>query len=176
MLEYASQGKFNKHSGEIKLLRNLKKYKRCITVRLILKGKSGKKTLLTNFLVLTCGFRYFWKWGNIRKSVRWKRRLRLLCTLWIGVSRKFQLHFTLMFQLRYYKMVQSLGMQKLVSKITWIWTSHKQWKAQKVQNWCAFVQKKDNIPLAKIYTVDSSTITFNYLCVESPNYLPFLKP
>ena len=39
-----------------------------------------------------------------------------------------------------------------------------------------FCPKKNNIPLAKIYTVDSSTITFNYLCVESPNYLPFLKP
>ena len=151
MLEYASQGKFNKHSGEIKLLRNLKKYKRCITVRLILKGKSGKKTLLTNFLVLTCGFRYFWKWGNIRKRVRWNRRLRLLCTLWIGVSRKFHLHFTLMFQLRYYKMVQSLGMQKLVSKITGIWTtSDKQWKVQKVEIWWTFVQKNTFLQLKHI--------------------------
>ena len=34
-----------------------------------------------------------------------------------------------LFQRRYYKMVQSLGMQKLVSKITAIWTtSEKQWK------------------------------------------------
>ena len=151
MLEYASQGKFNKHSGEIKLLRNLKKYKRCITVRLILKGKSGKKTLLTNFLVLTCGFRYFWKWGNIRKRVHWNKALRLLCTLWIGVSRKFHLHFTLMFQLRYYKMVQSLGMQKLVSKITGIWTtSDKQWKVQKVEIWWAFVQKNTFLQLKHI--------------------------
>ena len=34
---------------------------------------------------------------------------------------------------RYYKMVQSLGMQKLVSKFTGIWTtSDKQWQVQKV--------------------------------------------
>ena len=107
--------------------------------------------------------RYFWKWGNIRKRVRWNRRLRLLCTLWIGVSRKFHLHFTLMFQLRYYKMVQSLGMQKLVSKITGIWTiSEKQWKVQRVEIWWSHS--------AKTYTVDLSNITFNYLCVDSPNY------
>ena len=80
-------------------------------------------TLLTYFLVLTCEFRYFWKWGAIRIRVPRNRRLRLLGTLWIGVSRKFNLHFTLMFQLRYCKMVQSLVMQKLVSKITGIWTT-----------------------------------------------------
>ena len=41
--------------------------------------------------------------------------MRLLCTLWTGISRKFHLHFALMFQwLRYYNMVQSVGMfQKL---------------------------------------------------------------
>ena len=123
-------------------------------------------------MVLTCGFRYFWKWGNIRKKVHWNRRLRILCTLWIGISRKFHLHFTLMFQLRYYKMVQSLGMQKLVSKITGIWTtSEKQWKVQEVEIWWAFVQKKPHIPWAKTYTVDLSNITFNNLRVESPNYL-----
>ena len=44
-------------------------------------------------------------------------------------------------------MVQSLGTQKLVEKITGIWiTSEKQWKAQKVEIWWAFVQK--NIPSA----------------------------
>ena len=123
-------------------------------------------------MVITCGFRYFWKWGNIRKRVRWNRRLRLFCTLWIGVSRKFHLHFTLMFQLRYYKMVQSLGMQKLVSKITGIWTiSDKQWKVQKVEIWWAFVQKNTFLQLKHyIATVDLSNITFNYLCVDSPNY------
>ena len=41
---------------------------------------------------LTWGLRYFWKRGNIRKRVHWNRRLRLLCTLCIGVSRKFTLY------------------------------------------------------------------------------------
>ena len=68
-------------------------------------------------------------------------------------------------------MVQSLGIQKLVSKITGIWTtSDKQWKVQRVEIWWAFVQKK-YIPSAKTYTVDLSNITFNYLCVDLPNYL-----
>ena len=69
-------------------------------------------------------------------------------------------------------MVQILGIQKLISKITVIWTtSDKQWKVQKVEIWWAFVKKK-NIPSAKtLYTVDLSNITFNYLCADSPNYL-----
>ena len=47
-----------------------------------------------------------------------------------------------MFWLRCYKMVQSLGIQKLVWKITGIWTtSGKQWEVQKVEIWWAFVQK-----------------------------------
>ena len=58
-------------------------------------------------------------------------------------------------------MVQSLGIQKLVSKIKRIWTtSDKQWKVQKVEIWWAFVQKK-YIPSAQTYTVDLS---------DSPNY------
>ena len=40
--------------------------------------------------------------------LKWNRRSRLLSTLFIGVSRKFHLHFTFMFWLRYYKMMQSL--------------------------------------------------------------------
>ena len=69
-------------------------------------------------------------------------------------------------------MVQSLGMQKLVSKITGIWTtSDKQWKVQKSWNLMGFCPKK-YIPSAKtIYKVDLSNIAFNYLCVDSPNYL-----
>ena len=56
-------------------------------------------------------------------------------------------------------MVQSLGIQKLVSKITGIWaTSDKQGKVQKVEIWWAFLQKK-YIPSAKtLYTVDLSNI------------------
>ena len=89
--------------------------------------------------------RYFWKRGNIRKCVRWNRRLRLICTLCNEVSRKLHLHFILMFLLRYYRMVQ-LSLYKnwlLVSKITrGIWTnSEKQWKVQKVEiRWATFVE------------------------------------
>ena len=39
-------------------------------MRLILKDKRG----------------YFLKWGNIRNIVHWNRRLRLFCTLFIGIS------------------------------------------------------------------------------------------
>ena len=121
----------------------------------------------------------FWKGGNIKKRVQWNRRLRLLCTLCIGIWRKFHLHFTLMFQLRYNKMVQSLYKSWLLaSKFKWeIWTtSDKQRKVQKVEIWWAtFVQKmhlsKKYIPSAKTsHTEDSSNITFNYLCENSPNY------
>ena len=104
--------------------------------------------------------------------VHWNRRLRLLCTLYTGVSRKFHLHFTLVFQLRNYKMVQSLYKNwSLVSKIIrQIWTtSDKQWEVQQVEICCnAFVQKihfsKKYIPSAKIwYAENLSNINFNYL-------------
>ena len=56
-----------------------------------LEEQEWQKALFANLLVLTCEFRYFWKWGNIRKRVGWNGRLRLLCTLCIPVSRKFDL-------------------------------------------------------------------------------------
>ena len=62
--------------------------------------------------------------------------MRLLCTLCIGVSRKLHLHFTFLFSLRYYKMVQNWYKNWLqVSKTTWgIWeTLYKQWKVHKVE-------------------------------------------
>ena len=128
--------------------------------------------MLTNLLVLTCGFRYFWKWRNIRKKARWNRRLKILCTLWIGISRKFHLHFTLMFQLRYYKMVESLGMQKLVSKITGIWTtSDMQWKVQKVEIWWTFVQKNTFLQL-KHYIHNFHNTTPLYLFSSNITYFP----
>ena len=55
--------------------------------------------------------RYFWKRGNIRKRVCWNRRLRLLFTLCIRVSRKFYLH--LCFKLRYYIQNGAKFLQKL---------------------------------------------------------------
>ena len=97
--------------------------------------------------------------------------MRLLCTLCIGLSRKFHVHFTIMFWLRYYKMVQILYKNwLLVSKIAWgIWTtSDKQWKVQKVEiRWVTFVQKIHSTKT--LYTEDSSNITFNYLRKSSSN-------
>ena len=55
--------------------------------------------------------KYFWKRGNIRKRVCWNRRLRLLFTLCIRVSRKFYLH--LCFKLRYYIQNGAKFLQKL---------------------------------------------------------------
>ena len=127
------------------------------------------------FLVLTSGFRYIWKWWKIRKKVCWNRKMRLL---WSGISRKFYLHFSFMFSLlRYYKMVQRLGIQKPVSKITGIWaTSDKQWKVQKFESWWALLQKK-YIPSTKtLCTVDLFNITFNYLCRFTNLLISFLKP
>ena len=58
-------------------------------------------------------------------------------------------------------MVQRLGIQKEVSKITGVWASDKQWKVQKVWNLIGFSPKK-YIPSAKtIYTVHPANITFN---------------
>ena len=55
--------------------------------------------------------RYFWKRENIRKKLCWNRRLRLLFTLWIRVSRKFYLQ--LFFKLRYYIQHAAKILQKL---------------------------------------------------------------
>ena len=126
------------------------------------------------FVSFDLGVEILLKKREHQKRVRWNTRLRLLCTLCIGVSRKFHLHFTLMFYLRYYKMVQSLYKNwLLVSKITWgIWkTSDKQWKVQN-SKLNGLLLPKNYISSAKtLYAVDLSNITFNYLCVDSPNYL-----
>ena len=63
---------------------------------------------------------------------------------------------------------KSLGIQKLLSKITGMWATDKQSKVQQVEIWWTFVQRK-YIPSAKTYKVDLSNIIFNYLCVDSPN-------
>ena len=81
-----------------KTLRSLKKYKKMYPW--VYSWRTRLRVVKNSLPVFWfCGFRYFWKWGNIRKRVRWNRRLRLVCTLYIGVSRKFHLHFTLMFWL-----------------------------------------------------------------------------
>ena len=82
-------------------------------------GQRWWKTLLTYLLVITWELIYFSKRGNIWKMVLWSRRLRLLCTLCIGISKKFLLHFTIMLLLSYYKMVQSFYKNwLLVLKVT----------------------------------------------------------
>ena len=104
--------------------------------------------------------RYFRKRGNIRKRVCWNRRLRLLFTLCIKVSRKFYFH--LFFKLRYHKQNGAKVLQ-----ITWgIWkTSNRQ---SKVQSWnlmsyfCpknTFLQLEQYIP--KIYLTLLSTTCVN---------------
>ena len=68
-------------------------------------------------------------------------------------------------------MVQSLHKSwLLVSKITWrIWKTSET-SSGKFKNLMGFCVQK-YIPSAKTYTEDLSNITFNYLCVDSPNYL-----
>ena len=100
----------------------------------------------------------------------------LLCKLCIGVSRKFHLHFTLIFYLRYYKMVQNLYKNwLLVLKITrGVWTSsYKQWKVQKVELWWVnyFCPKYTCCSAKTLYTQDLSNVPFNYLCEKPQNYL-----
>ena len=100
--------------------------------------------------------------------MRWNRRLRLLClhTLcWI--SRKFHLHFTLMFLLKYYKMVESLCKSLFKNHMTNLINFRQAVESPKSWNLMGFCPKK-YIPSAK---VDLSNIAFNYLCVDSPNYL-----
>ena len=50
------------------------------------------KNTAYQFISSNLGIDIFLKRGNIRERVHWNIRLRLLCTLCIGVSRKFHLH------------------------------------------------------------------------------------
>ena len=116
-----------------KTLRSLKKYERMYPW-----GWSWRTRVVNNtdyqFVGCNLGVEIFLKKREHQKRVLWNRRLRLLCALCTGVSRKFNLHFTLMFYTKYlYKNWH------LVSKITWrIWiTSNKQSKVQKVEIWWA---------------------------------------
>ena len=119
-------------------------------------------------MVLTCGLRYFWKRGNMRKRVFWNRGLRLLCTLWGRGFKKIQ--FTVYIRVLA-KMLQN------GAKFRYTEAGFKNYRnlnifrqavgSSKRWNLMGFCPKKC-IPSAK---VDSSNITFNYLCVDSPNYL-----
>ena len=125
---------------------------------------------------LTWGFKSFWKWGNIRRRLRWNRRLRLFCTLWIRVSRKLHVHLTLMFQLRYYNMMQ-LGIKswfQLLQEFEQLQTISGKSKKFKFDG----ILSKKYIPSAKTYAVDLSNITFKQLlvCRFTKLLMSFLKP
>ena len=106
--------------------------------------------------------------------MRWNRRIRLLCTLWIGISSKI-IPFTLYAYVLVAKILQNSAKPRYtkasfknyrnLNNLRQAVESPKSW------NLMGFSPKK-YIPSAKtLYTVDLSNITFNYLCVDSPNYL-----
>ena len=116
-----------------------------------LEGQGWWKILFTSLFVLTCGFRYFWKWGNIRKRVRWNRRVvqySLHFVLRLHENSMY-IHFTLMLMTKWCKVYTKADSW---FQITWrIWaTSDKQWKVQKVEIWWAFVQKNKFLQLKHI--------------------------
>ena len=51
------------------------------------------------FVASNLGIQIFLKEKEHQERVRWNKRLRVLCTLHIGVSRKFHSHFTVIFTL-----------------------------------------------------------------------------
>ena len=137
-----------------------------------LEEQEWQKALFANLLVLTCEFRYFWKWGNIRKRVGWNGRLRLLCTLCIPVSRKFDL-----VTLYTYVLAKILQNGAKLSD-SWFHKSHEE--LEQLQSSCGKFKKlkfngllsKKYIPSPKtLYTEDLPNITLNYLylCENSPN-------
>ena len=87
--------KFNKHSGERQKPKEFKE------IRMYPWGQSWRTRVVNNigyqFVGSNLGAEIFLKKREIRNMVRWNRSLRLLCTLFMRVSRTFHLHFTLMF-------------------------------------------------------------------------------
>ena len=135
-------------------------------------GQGWQTTLFINLSVVTWVVKIFLKRGNIRKRVRLNRRLRLLCTLCIGASRKFNLHFTLnvlakiLKWCKVYTKTDSL-FQISHEKFGQLQTSNRKSKELKFDE---LLLSKKYIPSAKkLYTEDLSIITFNYLCENSPN-------
>ena len=66
-----------------------------------MKEKGGKKYCLP-FFGCNLGALTFMKKREHQEKGELNRRLRLLCTFCIGVSRKLRLHFTVMFYVRCY--------------------------------------------------------------------------
>ena len=113
---------------------------------------------MTSLLLLTWGLRYFWKRKNTLKRVCWSRTLRLiLLTLCVGVSRWFHLHFTLMFWLRYYKMVQSLY-KKLTPGWTWGTWRILIWALENLKNFLF-----NGLPLTKVYNAWAKKVQESYI-------------
>ena len=135
-------------------------------------GQRWQTTLFINLSVVTWVVKIFLKRGNIRKRVRLNRRLRLLCTLCIGSSRKFNLHFTfnvLAKILKWWKVYTKTDslFQKSYEKFGQIQTSNRKSKELKFDE--LLLSKKYILSAKKLYTEDLSIITFNYLCKNSPN-------
>ena len=137
------------------------------------------KNTVYHFLVLTCGFRYFWKWGIIKKRVHWNRRLRLLCTLWIGVS--WKIPFTLDTYVLTAKMLQN-GAKFRYTKVgfkNYRKLNNFRQAAESLKSWNLMgLCPKKYIPSAKtLYTVDLYNITFQLLVYRFTKLLmSFLKP
>ena len=95
-------------------------------------------------------------------------RLRLLCTLCIGVSRKFHLHLTLILP----KILQNgakfdFWFQKSQEEFGQHQTSSGKTKKFKFDG--LFFFKKQTSLAKTLYTEDLSNITLNYLSKNSPN-------
>ena len=115
----------------------------------------------------------FWRDKTLRSLKKYKGALRsrLLCTLWTEVSRKLHLHFYTYViakilqngaKFRYAK--ADFKNDRNLNNFRQAVESPKSW------NLMGFCPKK-YIPSAKtLYTVDLFNITFNNLCVDSPNY------
>ena len=133
--------------------------------------------MFTNLLALTWVLKYFLKRENIKTKVRWNRRLRLLCTLCIGVSKKIPFTF--------YTYVLAKILQngaKFIQKLTPGFKNHmtnlenirQALESPKSWNLMGYFCPKINlskkyIPSAK--TLYTEYLTFNYLFENSPNYL-----
>ena len=114
--------------------------------------------------------KYFSKRENIRKRVRWIRRLRLLWTLCIEVLRKsiHTLHLSFSWNItkwcNFYTKTD-FWFQKSLGKFGQLQTCSGK---SKMLNFYRLLLSKKYIP--SLYTGDLSNITFNYLCRKLPSY------
>ena len=125
-------------------------------------------------MVLTFGFRYFWKWGNIRKSVHWNRRLRVLSIYTLDWGFK---KIPLTLDTYVLAKVSQNGAKFRYTEANFQnyrnLNNFQQAALESLKSWnlMDFCQKNYILSAKTLYTVDLSNITFNYLCIDSPNYL-----